>query len=60
MSVASVQFVTDYRIYSINYPGRLFNLGLIKVGAYSRWVLIIFPIFSARTFSENNKIRENK
>ena len=49
-----------YRIYLINHPGRLFNFGPIRVGAYSRWVLIrgwaliIFPTFSASedTFRE--------
>ena len=36
----------DYRIYSINRPRRLFNFGPLKVGAFSRWALIIFPTFS--------------
>ena len=29
-----------YRIYSINRPGRLLNFWTLRVGAYSRWVLI--------------------
>ena len=43
----------NYRIYSINRPGRLFNFGSIRLGAFSRWALIrgwafiIFPTFSA-------------
>ena len=35
-----------HRIYSINCPGRLFNFGPMRVGACSRWALIIFPTFS--------------
>ena len=35
-----------YRIYSFNRPGRLFNFGPMRVGAYSRWALITFPTFS--------------
>ena len=31
---------TDYRIYSINRPGRLLNFCTLRVGAYSRWALI--------------------
>ena len=31
---------TDYRIYSINRPGRLLNFWTLRVGAYSRWALI--------------------
>ena len=30
----------EYRIYSINRPGRLLNFWTLRVGAYSRWVLI--------------------
>ena len=30
----------SYRIYSINRPGRLLNFWTLRVGAYSRWVLI--------------------
>ena len=29
-----------YRVYSINCPGRLLNFWTLRVGAYSRWVLI--------------------
>ena len=43
-----------YRVYSINCPGRLLNFWTLRVGAYSRWVLIRgwavikFSPFSAR------------
>ena len=61
----------DYRIYSINRPGRLLNFWTLKVGAYSRWalirglVLIKFSPFSAsvvclfcnNTINGNNKTR---
>ena len=30
----------NYRIYSINRPGRLLNFCTLRVGAYSRWALI--------------------
>ena len=30
----------EYRIYSINRPGRLLNFWTLRVGAYSRWALI--------------------
>ena len=30
----------DYRIYSINPPGRLLNFWTLRVSAYSRWALI--------------------
>ena len=30
----------EYRIYSIQRPGRLFNFWTFRVGAYSRWALI--------------------
>ena len=30
----------QYRIYSINRPGRLLNFWTLRVGAYSRWALI--------------------
>ena len=36
-----------YRIYVINRPGRLLNFWTLRVGAYSRWVLIKFSVFSA-------------
>ena len=32
--------VLNYRIYSINRPGRLLNFWTLRVGAYSRWALI--------------------
>ena len=35
-------FVANYRIYSINHPGRLLNVWTLRVGAYSRWALINF------------------
>ena len=35
-------FVANYRIYSINHPGRLLNVWTVRVGAYSRWALINF------------------
>ena len=34
----SCQF--EYRIYSINRPGRLLNFWTLRVGAYSRWAFI--------------------
>ena len=45
----------DYRIYSINSPGRLFNSGTMRVGAY--YFLQHFQ--QARTFLESNKTRDN-
>ena len=33
-------YIKGYRIYSINRPGRLLNFWTLRVGAYSRWVLI--------------------
>ena len=30
----------EYRIYSINRPGRLLNFWTLRVGAYSRWAFI--------------------
>ena len=41
----SCQF--EYRIYSINRPGRLLNFWTLRVGAHSRWALIKFSPFSA-------------
>ena len=35
------------RIYSIKRPGHLLNFWTLRVGAYSRWVLIKFSPFSA-------------
>ena len=32
--------VYNYRIYSINHPGRLLNFWTLRGGAYSRWALI--------------------
>ena len=43
----------NYRTYSNKCPGHLLNFGTLRVGAYSRWVLIrrwaliIFSSFSA-------------
>ena len=37
----------NYRIYSINRPGRLLNFWTLRVCAYSRWALIKFSPFSA-------------
>ena len=56
-------FGGSYRIYSINHPGRLLNFWTLRVGAYSRWVLIKFSPFSAsevclfcnKTINANNK-----
>ena len=62
-----------YRIYSINRPGRLLNFWTLRVGAYSRWVLIRgwalikFSPFSAsevclfcnKTINANNKMRRS-
>ena len=31
-----IKFDRDYRIYSINRPGRLLNFWTVRVGAYSR------------------------
>ena len=50
---------SEYRIYSINRPGRLFNFWTLRVGAYSRLgVYQIFTIFSKRSLfilQQNNK-----
>ena len=32
--------MVEYRIYSINRPGRLLNFWILRVGAYSRWAFI--------------------
>ena len=62
-----------YRIYSINRPRRLLNFWTLRVGAYSRWVLIRgwalikFSPFSAsevclfcnKTINANNKTRKS-
>ena len=48
----------SYRIYSINRPGRLLNFWTLRVGAYSRWVLI--RGFCNKTINANNKTRSNK
>ena len=38
---ATLKFqLSNYRIYSINRPGRLLNFWTLRVGAYSRWALI--------------------
>ena len=64
---------TEYRIYSINRPGRLLNFQTLRVGAYSRWALIRgwalikFSSFSAskvclfcnKTINANNKTRRS-
>ena len=63
----------DYRIYSINRPGRLLNFWTLRVGAYSRWALIRgwalikfspFPasevcLFCNKTMNANNKTRRS-
>ena len=63
----------EYRIYSINRPGRLLNFWTLRVGAYSRWALIRgwavikFSPFSAsevclfcnKTINANNKTRRS-
>ena len=36
----SIKNDNTYHIYSINRPGRLLNFWTLRVGAYSRWVLI--------------------
>ena len=59
---------TNYRIYSINRPGRLLNFLTLRVGAYSRWalirgwVLIKFSPFSASVVCQfcSNVINGNK
>ena len=59
----------DYRIYSINRPGRLLNFWTLRVGAYSRWALIrgwaliefstfsasLVCVFSNKTINGNNR-----
>ena len=37
---SSPRVALEYRIYSINRPGRLLNFSTLRVGAYSRWALI--------------------
>ena len=57
----------DYRIYSINRPGRLLNFWTLRVGAYSRWALIKFSSFSEsevclfcnKTINANDKTRRS-
>ena len=63
----------NYRIYSINHPGRLLIFWTLRVGAYSRWALfrgwalIKFSPFSAseaclfcnKTINDNNKTPRN-
>ena len=63
--------VANYRIYSINRPGRLLNFWTLRVGAYSRWALIrgwalikfssfstsVVRIFCNKTVNGNNKTR---
>ena len=63
--------IKDYRIYSINRPGRLLNFWTLRVGAYSRWVLIrgwelikfstfsesVVCVFSNKTINANNRTR---
>ena len=63
----------NYRIYSLNRPGRLLNFWTLRVGAYSRWALIRgwalikFSPFSAsevclfcnKTINANNKTRRS-
>ena len=63
----------NYRIYSINRPGRLLNFWTLRVGVYSRWALIRgwalikFSPFSAtevclfcnKTINGNNKTRRS-
>ena len=69
--VVPFTFEVDYRIYSINRPGRLLNFGTLRVGANSRWALIPgwalikFSTFSAsvvcsfckKTINSKNKTR---
>ena len=49
-------------IYSISRPGRLFNFGPMRLGAYSRVVVYYFSqhFQQAKTFLENNETRDNK
>ena len=61
----------NYRIYSINRPGRLLNFWTLRGGAYSRWALIrgwalikfspfstsVVCIFCNKTVNGNNKTR---
>ena len=65
------EFKMIYRIYLINRPGRLLNFWTLRVGAYSRWVLIrgwalikfspfsrsVICIFCNKTVNGNNKTR---
>ena len=36
----NLEIAVEYRIYSINRPGRLLNFWILRMGAYSRWALI--------------------
>ena len=61
----------NYRIYSINRPGRLLNFWTLRVGAYSRWALVrgwalikfspfsasVLCLFCNKTINGNNKTR---
>ena len=61
----------NYRIYSLNRPGRLLNFWTLRVGAYSRWALIrgwalikfspfsasVVCLFCNKTINGNNKTR---
>ena len=62
----------DYRIYSINCPGRLLNFWTLIVGAYLRWALIrgwalikfspfsasVVCLFCKKIINGNNKKRK--
>ena len=41
----------NYRIYSINRPGRLLIFWTLRVGAYSRWALVRGWAFKLSPFS---------
>ena len=71
--LATMSLEFEYRIYSINRPGRLLNFWTLRVGAYSRWAfirgwaLIKFSPFSGsevclhcnKTIHSNNKTRRS-
>ena len=66
-----VKLDLEYRIYSINRPGRLLNFWTLRVGAHSRWALIrgwalikfspfaasAVCLFCNKTINSNNETR---
>ena len=74
IEISTKRKACNYRIYSINHPGRLLNFWILRVGAYSRWALIrgwalikflpfstsVVCIFCNKTVNGNNKTRRCK